>query len=269
MAKRFTDSEKFRDAWYRKLSPVHKCLWEYLLSECSLAGIIELDYEAMSFHIGSKIIENDLMAFQDRVHLLPDGKIFLLSFIKFQQNSINKNNPAHKNIIKELEKYNIPESLDIQDIQSPFEAPLKPLGRVISKGKGNSKGNGSSKSNGFEEFWKAWTAYKTGKGGKQDARESYQKALKLITHENLMKSSKEYCSFCLATDCNTKNVFRWLNKNGWEDDYTTPKQSIKGNDNGTQSADDITREIAKEYYIDEPEDRPDTHAGIAVLQHFQ
>ena len=80
----------------------------------------------------------------------------------------------------------------------------------------------------FEEFWKSWTPYKTGKGSKADAKEIYLKITKEIDHENLSKSSTEYCKFCKETDCNTKNVFRWLKKRGWEDDYTIPE---KGNGN--------------------------------------
>lgn len=78
----------------------------------------------------------------------------------------------------------------------------------------------------FEEFWKSWTPYKTGKGSKADAKEIYLKIRKDTDHETLSKSSAEYCRFCETTDCNTKNVFRWLKKRGWEDDYTIPD---KGN----------------------------------------
>ena len=66
MAKRFTDSEKFRNNWYRRLSPKHKCLWEYLLSECSISGIIELALESASFHIGVEIKNNDLKIFEEK-----------------------------------------------------------------------------------------------------------------------------------------------------------------------------------------------------------
>lgn len=146
MAKRFTDSEKFRDTWYRKLSPVHKCLWEYMLSECSHAGILELDYDAMSFHIGSVITEDDLKPFLSRLHFLNEEKIFIPSFVRFQQKELKNTNPAHKNIIIELEKYNIPVDLDFTGLERPLEAPLKGLDRGISNSKG--KGKGNSKSNG-------------------------------------------------------------------------------------------------------------------------
>ncbi len=83
----------------------------------------------------------------------------------------------------------------------------------------------------FEEFWKSWTPYKTGKGSKADAKEIYLKITKEIDHETLSKISTEYCKFCETTDCNTKNVFRWLKKRGWEDDYTIPTKGNGASDN--------------------------------------
>lgn len=145
MTKRFTDSEKFRDKWYRNLKPKHKCLWEYLLSECSIAGIIDFDYDSASFHIGEKITEADLKVFADRIVKLSDGKIFIPKFIKFQQNALNEKNPAHKNIIKELKKYGIDETLENIEFESTFNDPLMVQDSTISNSKGNSISNSNSK----------------------------------------------------------------------------------------------------------------------------
>ena len=41
MAKRFTDTDKFSDKWYRKLPLLQKVMYEYLLAECNHAGILE------------------------------------------------------------------------------------------------------------------------------------------------------------------------------------------------------------------------------------
>lgn len=83
----------------------------------------------------------------------------------------------------------------------------------------------------FEGFWKGWESYKTGKGSKSDANSAYLKALKKIAHEDLITARDNYCKFCESTDCNTKNVFRWLKKEGWEDDHTIPN---KGEANGNR-----------------------------------
>lgn len=79
----------------------------------------------------------------------------------------------------------------------------------------------------FEFFWNGWKPYKTGKGSKQDAGAEYEKAIKIRDLNELLADRDNYCQFCEATDCNTKNVFRWLRKKGWEDDYSIVTSSPK------------------------------------------
>jgi len=146
MTKRFTESEKFRNPWYRKLSPKHKCIWEYLLAECSLAGIIDIDYEAMGFHIGVQISEKDVSCIEEKLHKLPDGKYLVKSFIPFQQGRLNKNNRAHKNIIKELKKYGIPYDIELKEYLRGLEGASLTLQRGTSNSKGNSNSNSKGNS---------------------------------------------------------------------------------------------------------------------------
>lgn len=147
MPKRFTESEKFRDSWYRKLTPVHKCLWEYMLAECSLAGVLEVDFEAMSFHIGSTITEKDFEPFSDRISPLEDNKIFIVSFVKFQQKELNIRQKAHEKIIKELEKYNIPLTVADCGLRYTIDTPLEGYPRCTGIGIGNSSSKGIGNSN--------------------------------------------------------------------------------------------------------------------------
>ncbi|MGR3219234.1 MAG: hypothetical protein ACUZ8H_05370 [Candidatus Anammoxibacter sp.] len=91
----------------------------------------------------------------------------------------------------------------------------------------------------FEEFWKSWIPYKTGKGSKKDAYDAYDALVltrKEISHEELIRISAEYCKFCQTTDCNTRNVHRWLKKRGWEDDYTIPTRPTSNGGNATDNA---------------------------------
>lgn len=146
MAKRFTDSGKFRDNWYRKLTPNQKCLWEFIISECSLAGIIDIDFDSLEFHIGAKITIEDFEPLNERIYTLPDGKVFIPKFITFQQKELNENNRAHKNIIENLSKYGIDLSLNLENFERGFKGASKglssPAGNSI--GKGNGLGNGKS-----------------------------------------------------------------------------------------------------------------------------
>lgn len=108
MSKRFTDTEKFSDVWYRKLSLLQKVIWEYLLAECNHAGILEnFDLEMMSFKIGAEITKNDLDVFSDRIIFLKNDVLFIPKFIKFQYGELNPQSKVHASVLKELKKYSI------------------------------------------------------------------------------------------------------------------------------------------------------------------
>jgi len=109
MAKRLYDSNKFDDPWYRALSPVHKCFWDFLLCKCDHAGIWKVDMISAGWHIGSDIrLEQVLEVFKDRISVLNHGSAwFVPKFVLFQQNidsleKLNPKNPCHKSILKIL-----------------------------------------------------------------------------------------------------------------------------------------------------------------------
>ena len=88
MAKRFTDSNKWRKPWFRKLSIKAKLLWIYLCDECDHSGVIDLDFELISFQVGFRIEESDLFEyFGDKVEKIGTSKFFLLPFYNFQYSS--------------------------------------------------------------------------------------------------------------------------------------------------------------------------------------
>lgn len=108
MAKRFTDSNKFGDIWYRKLPLLQKVLWEFLLAECNHAGILtNFDLEMASFKIGADITKEDLDFFENRVIFITENTLFIPKFIEFQYGEFNPKNRVHLNVLKELDKYNI------------------------------------------------------------------------------------------------------------------------------------------------------------------
>ena len=57
MAKRMTDSDKWKKGFIRGLAPKYKLFWLYILDDCTHAGIWETDFEVASIRIGSKITE--------------------------------------------------------------------------------------------------------------------------------------------------------------------------------------------------------------------
>lgn len=110
MSKRFTDTEKWSKAWYRKLTPKMKCAWAYLCDKCSISGVWHIDMDAMSYFIGEEITEEDLFR-NFEILKLDDDKVFIPSFIKFQNNltlsDLNESNKIHKAILKGLDGYDL------------------------------------------------------------------------------------------------------------------------------------------------------------------
>lgn len=53
--KRFTETTKWDDPWFRKLTPAAKLLWQWMLDHCDGAGVIDPDLELASFQTGCSI----------------------------------------------------------------------------------------------------------------------------------------------------------------------------------------------------------------------
>lgn len=105
--KRFTETNKWDDPWFRKLAPKQKCLWQYLCDRCDPAGVIDLDFELASCHIGAKIAESDLLSLNSRIYQLPSGKYLIPKFLLFQYGTLSDQCPAHKKVIQLATSYGL------------------------------------------------------------------------------------------------------------------------------------------------------------------
>ena len=158
MTARFTETAKWADPWFRKLTPKAKATWEYLRDNCDSAGVLEFDFESACFHIGltPKDLEGALKELE-RGFIAASGYLMLRTFLKHQKNvPLNENNPAHRGIIRRLEEVRdiFPEArkqIDEHGIIIPIEGASKELtspsirGLCISKGIGNGKGKGKER----------------------------------------------------------------------------------------------------------------------------
>lgn len=105
MAKRFTTQEKWDNLWYRKLSPVNKCFFEYLYTRCNYSGIWDVDFETAEHYIGAKLnVEEIKKMFEGKYYELDNGTLwFLPDFIKLQhKGKLNPENMAQKKAYAEL-----------------------------------------------------------------------------------------------------------------------------------------------------------------------
>lgn len=255
MSKRFTDSEKFRDTWYRKLTPVQKCIWEYMLSECNIAGILNFDLDAISFHVGAKITEKDLVPFENKVFFIKSDVVFIPAFVVFQNGKqLNPNNSAHKTIIKILEENGIDSvTLSLKNKEINTEGQPTLIGGVeegqpsygvsvsnsniynninnnISKNtKNESNSLGSTHARDetdrlFAEFYAEYPLKKS----KKAAQKKFSEIIKgkKVSFEELMSSLRAYNEEIAVKGTEKrfiKHPSTWLNQECWTDDCEIDK----------------------------------------------
>lgn len=136
MAKRFTSTEKWSDPWFRKLSPRLKCLWDWMFTQCDIAGSIDPDWGLASFQIGEECNASDVQAFGDRVSTLPSGRLLLKCFIEFQYGELTQSCRSHVSVIAICHRLSIPIVTPIQRGKDMYSLGSS-LSSLTLKEKGN------------------------------------------------------------------------------------------------------------------------------------
>lgn len=126
MAKRYIDTNFYKSPFVRGLQGSFKSLYSFIICECSNAGVWIKDFEVATLYTGFKINEkefNEVFIKSNKLINLGNGKYFLPDFVEFQYpNGLSNSNPAHKNIISELLKFNLlDKNLKVQ--VSPLSVP--------------------------------------------------------------------------------------------------------------------------------------------------
>lgn len=105
MAKRLTDTDKWKKKWYRTLCNDHKIFWQYLLDHCNHAGIWDVDFEFAEMFCGPLVQSEIRRIFEKQFMELDGGKRwFIKDFIDFQYGELNPNNNLHRSVISLLRK---------------------------------------------------------------------------------------------------------------------------------------------------------------------
>lgn len=121
--KRFTETNKWLDPWFRNLSHQAKLLWFYIVDHCDNIGLVEIDLALVSSDCGTKITNDHLQEMKDRIQVLDDGKIFLPKFLTFQYGTLSENCIPHKKII---------EAIRFHSLTQTFKGYSYPTARVGS-----------------------------------------------------------------------------------------------------------------------------------------
>lgn len=136
--KRFTETNKWRDQWFRKLSIEHKVFWSYICDNCDNAGVFDPDLDLASFSIGATLDAKDLLrAFEGRIKVLPNGKWFVVKFVEFQWGTLNPANACHRGVKALLDK------ISDENSKGPSVALQRATGIGIGIGIGIGEGKGS------------------------------------------------------------------------------------------------------------------------------
>lgn len=108
MAKRFTDTNKWKDTWFQDMPNKYKLFWIYMLDECDAAGLWKPNMRLAQFQIGEPFEEGEIKrVFADRIEITNDGYWFIRKFIDFQYGKLSTKSKPHMSVIKLLDKHNI------------------------------------------------------------------------------------------------------------------------------------------------------------------
>lgn len=177
MAKRYTDTSKYKKEFIRGLRGAYKLLWDYLYHECDHAGIWIVDFEIAQIYLGSDMPVNRAEALKNfnegeiRVIELSKTKWFLPGFVEFQyydsNGKLNPDNRVHASVIKILKSYDL--------IDEEFKIKNKPLTSPLEGAKDKDKDKDKLQGQGQGPFEKGGVGEKTLEDKPEKSRKSSPK----------------------------------------------------------------------------------------------
>jgi len=236
MSKRFSETDKWKDKWFRGLKTSEKLVFLYLIDNCDLAGFIEIDLTLWSFFIG---LDEDKISGAieglSRGYLGADNWLWIKNFLKHQKNAkLNPENNAHKSIIGLLaaQQKRFKEKKEFKEILGAN----KGLFRAPGKGKVKVEVIINKDSPEYLSFQSSVKKYPGSKGGVETEFTNYQKkypeewkgALVLI-EPAIDKEIKHRKNVKSQIDANVqglhlapwKNFSTWINNKCWEQEHGT------------------------------------------------
>lgn len=137
MAKRFTDTEKWKKQFFKGLSQWQMLFWNFINDDCDHSGVWYVDLEVASLRIKENIngiLYEAIEAFnrdEERVFLFDSGKKLLIKgFMAFQYGeNPSENNRLHKAALETLRRHKI----------ESYKGVITPLEQVKGKVMGKDK----------------------------------------------------------------------------------------------------------------------------------
>lgn len=247
--KRFTETLKWNDLWFLKLSIKAKLLWIYCLDNCDAVGVIDLDLSMAGFYIGSEITQENISELGERIVRINDVKFFIPKFIEFQYKKLSADCPGQMKVVKLLEKY--AQSDDTKFIVKRYPIPKSTVslqerlsnslkarlmgGNVIVEpvrtgGKRYSGDSGevelvlegeSSAPRPPSPEDVIYEAYPK-KVGKPDAMKAIKRALRRCPFDKILEQTKKFCLIITESGKDLKyvpNPSTWFNQDRFNDNF--------------------------------------------------
>jgi len=129
MAKRFTDTDKWKDEWYTDLPNDYKIIWQYLLDTCDNAGIYKRNVKLLNIMCNTNVSETDILnAFKLRVTPISDEKWIINKFCVFQYGPdfLESKNKAVISVVNKLIENNLYQS-STNTLLIPYLSPINTL----------------------------------------------------------------------------------------------------------------------------------------------
>ena len=133
MAKRFTETEKWKDPWFSNLTNDEKVVWLFLLDDCNHAGIWQVNLRRLNFECRTNYSLRDIINFlENRICEISEEKWFIPKFISFQYPKFPNGSPTIKSAIKMLDKEGLIQYYEDGSVSLIKELPI--LSDTLTKG---------------------------------------------------------------------------------------------------------------------------------------
>lgn len=103
---RLSDTDKWKNPWFRNLPGKIKLFFLYAIDSCDNAGVMHIDIKLISFILCEEISVEEIKSnLSNQIIFISEDKIIIKNFVRHQR---NKENPKMEvNIKKLLEKHGI------------------------------------------------------------------------------------------------------------------------------------------------------------------
>lgn len=233
MAKRFTDTTKWKRPWFRALGLHAKVLWQYICDDCDHAGIWIADFDLVSFQVGFKTDDSKLKDWLgDKLVRINGDRFFVPSFLEFQYGAKDNHFRAKVSAYRKLSELGlVDESGSLKDLTNSYlrasEELPNSIGISIGKGKGISNTGSAEGAAALVDYERAYKLYPK-KVGKSGGVERLKKLCPMKSDlDAFVTAMGAYVANCKSTDTFFKQFDTFVNSQ-WRDWLDPSAGSVDG-----------------------------------------